>query len=152
MKVARSRSAFVVGLWALISLLGTIQVTRPAAAAPLAGAKTEIAQLLAYVESSGCFFNRNGSWYEPPQAAAHLREKFRMLSMYGQIATAADFIDKAATASSVSGRAYEVRCGAAPVISSHQWLYEELARTRACDANCAHPTISVPASTIPTTR
>ena len=147
--MARRRGTFVAGLWALALLGGTNSVVRPANAAPPAAAQAEIAQLVAYLESSGCSFNRNGTWYESTQAAAHLRDKLRILSMYGQIATAEAFIDKAATASSVSGRAYEVRCGAGPVISSRQWLYETLARIRTCGASCTRPAQSAPGPAAP---
>ena len=150
MRAPRLRGAFVAGLWGLALLGGITYVVRPATAAPPAAvAQAEIAQLFACLESSGCSFNRNGTWYGSPQAASHLREKLRILSSYGQIATAEAFIDKAATASSLSGQAYAVRCGTGPVISSRQWLYEALARIRACGAGCTSPAQRTPDLTAP---
>lgn len=68
-----------------------------------------------------------------------------MLSLYGQVGTAADFIDNAATASCVSGQVYEVRSGASPAIASRQWLDEPLARIRAGGIHCPRPASSAPA-------
>jgi len=147
-KPATCRASVFV-LSALMVLAGMIRVAPAAAAAPTAEAQAEIAQLLEFLETSGCSFNRNGAWYDPPKAAAHLRDKLRMLSFYGQIGTVADFIDKAATASSVSGQAYEVRCGTSPAIASRQWLYEALARLRACGGHCSRAAPAVPASALP---
>lgn len=54
-----------------------------------------------------------------------------MFLVYGQIGSTADFIDKAATASSVSRRPYAIRCGVGPEVPSRQWLYDVLTRIRA---------------------
>ena len=44
----------------------------------------------------------------------------------GQIASALDFIEKAASESSLSGTPYQVKCGEAAPIASRAWLSEEL--------------------------
>jgi hypothetical protein len=111
------------------SLLGLAFLT-VASAAPPAIAQTEINYLLGFVESSGCEFYRNGSWYDSKRAQAHLRDKYQMLAAADQISTAEDFIEKAATKSSLSGRPYEVRCGGAEAVTSNQWLRAALARYR----------------------
>jgi hypothetical protein len=118
------------------SLLGLAFVTA-ASAAPPAIAQTEINYLLGFVESSGCEFYRNGSWYDSKRAQAHLRDKYQMLAAAGQISTAEDFIEKAATKSSLSGRAYEVRCGGGETVTSNQWLRGVLARFRTFGAHDA---------------
>jgi len=118
------RSLAVLGLVLALALLPV------ARAAPLATAQTEINYLLGFIESSGCEFYRNGSWYDSKQAQAHLRHKYQMLAAGDQINTAEDFIEKAATKSSLSGRAYHVRCGG-EVVTSSQWLRDVLARYRA---------------------
>lgn len=141
------RSPSLAVSWAMALLVGIALFAPQAAAATPATAQSEITRLLAFVESSSCLFNRNGTWYEPAQAAAHLRDKFEMLSTYGQIDTAEDFIDKAATASSVSGKAYEVRCGTGPQLPSRQWLYDALNRIRACGAGCSQLEQNGPAQT-----
>ena len=101
-----------------------------ASAAPPAIAQTEINYLLGFVESSGCEFYRNGSWYDSKRAQAHLRDKYEMLAGTGQINTAEDFIEKAATKSSLSGRPYQVRCGGGEAVTSSQWLRDVLTRYR----------------------
>jgi hypothetical protein len=100
------------------------------AAAPSTAAQTEIEHLLAFVTHSGCQFNRNGTWYPAPEASAHLAEKERYLAEHGQIASAEDFIAKAATKSSMTGKPYTVRCGSEPAIASDEWLTAELRRLR----------------------
>jgi Family of unknown function (DUF5329) len=111
------------------SLLALALVT-VASAAPPAIAQTEINYLLGFVVSSGCQFYRNGSWYDSKKAQAHLRDKYQMLAAADQINTAEDFIEKAATKSSLSGRPYEVRCGGGETVTSNQWLRDALARYR----------------------
>jgi hypothetical protein len=100
------------------------------AAAPPAAARAEIERLLAFVANSGCQFNRNGTWYPAPEASAHLADKERYLAERGQITSAEDFIAKAATKSSMTGKPYTVRCGSEPVIASDEWLTAELRRFR----------------------
>ena len=63
----------------------------------------------------------------PAAARAHLRYKYDALLKHDQIGTAEDFIDKAATKSSLSGLAYKVRCPGGPELSSGQWLRDALA-------------------------
>ena len=90
----------------------------------------EVAQLLDFVAKSDCQFNRNGSWYDAKKARDHLQEKYDYLNRRGQAPTAETFIERAATQSSMSGKAYQVRCGSQPVMSSASWLTTELKRLR----------------------
>jgi hypothetical protein len=99
-------------------------------AAPPAIAQTEINYLLGFIETSGCEFYRNGSWYDSKKAQAHLRYKYQILAASDAIRTAEDFIEKAATKSSVSGRPYQVRCSGSEAAPSNQWLRDVLARYR----------------------
>jgi hypothetical protein len=99
-------------------------------AAPPAIAQTEINYLLGFIERSGCMFYRNGSWYDARQAQAHLRSKYDALAAMGRVVTAEDFIEQAATKSSLSGEAYAVRCNSDPAVTTHQWLRDALARYR----------------------
>ena len=100
------------------------------AAAPSTAAQTEIEHLLAFVANSGCQFNRNGTWYPAREASTHLAKKERYLEDRGQIASPEDFIAKAATKSSMTGKPYTVRCGSEPAIASDEWLMAELRRFR----------------------
>ena len=117
-------------------LLGLALVT-VASAAPPTIAQTEINFLLGFIESSGCEFYRNGSWYDSKRARAHLRNKYQLLAAADQITTAEDFIEKAATKSSLSGRSYQVRCGGGEAVTSNQWLRDVLARYRTYGAHDA---------------
>ena len=89
----------------------------------------EIKALLDFVERSECQFVRNGSEYPGPRARAHLEKKLDYLEGKNMLNSAEDFIDLAATKSSMSGRAYEVRCpdGVEPAST---WLKRELQRQR----------------------
>lgn len=91
-----------------------------------ASASTEIEYLFSHLEKSGCEFYRNGSWYTATEAAAHLKKKYDYLVKKNMIANAESFIEKAASESSVSGKAYQVKCEGKPVVSSKEWFTEEL--------------------------
>lgn len=103
----------------------------PAAAAPPpAATQAEVTHLFAYLAGSNCQFNRNGSWYPAPDAAAHLKKKYDYLADKGVISTSESFIELGASKSSVSGKPYLVKCGQAQPVESAPWLGAELARYR----------------------
>lgn len=102
-----------------------------ASAAPPPAVEREIEGLFAALERSGCRFSRNGTWYEAPRARDHLRRKYAWLRDRDALRSTEQFIALAATKSSMTGRAYEVRCGAAPAQPSRAWFERELARLRA---------------------
>jgi len=119
-------------LFAVLATIVGLLVLSPLAAQPVRTAQTEINYLLDFVEISGCEFYRNGSWYDSVQAQAHLRKKYDYLSARGRIVTAEDFIEKAASESSLSGLPYEIRCGGeCTTIATSEWLLAVLARYRA---------------------
>lgn len=109
--------------------LGLGWVPQARAEAPLA-VQIQVNFLLGYLEGSRCEFYRNGTWHDSKMAQAHLREKYKNLVAGNRVNTAEDFIEKAATASSLSGQPYEVRCNGGAAVTSSQWLREELARFR----------------------
>lgn len=113
---------------AVVALLGAATVS---SAEPDEVARTEIAHLLKHLESSGCQFQRNGSWYAPARAASHLNQKYEYLLKKGLVTSAESFIERAATESSASGKPYSVKCGAAAAVPSGAWLRTELLRFRA---------------------
>ncbi|HWY26248.1 MAG TPA: DUF5329 domain-containing protein [Nevskia sp.] len=90
----------------------------------------EVGFLLGYIDGSGCEFYRNGTWHDSKAAQQHLRDKYDYLAARNLIDTTEDFIDKAATKSSLSGQAYVVRCNGAAPVSSGKWLRDELVRLR----------------------
>jgi Family of unknown function (DUF5329) len=95
-------------------------------AAPPAVAQTEINYLLGYIECSGCEFYHNGIWYDSKTAQAHIRSKYEFLAGRGEIDTAEDFIEIAATQSSLSGQPYKVRCHDGVVVTTNLWLHVAL--------------------------
>lgn len=102
-----------------------------AVAGELSGtAQKEIGQLLDRIEASNCSFGRNGSWYTPADARKHLQMKMDYMVKRNMLGSTEDFISKAATASSVSGQAYQIRCGSEPPVASADWLTNELRRIR----------------------
>jgi len=103
-----------------------------AAAASPTVAQTEVEYLLSAVAASGCEFYRNGEWFDAHRASAHLRDKYNALTAIGGFATATDFIEKAATKSSLSGRPYLVRCAGGAPVPTNPWLGELLERYRRC--------------------
>jgi hypothetical protein len=107
-------------------------------AAPAPAAKAEIEYLLSAVASSDCRFNRNGTWYDAKAAAAHLRLKYESLAARELIRDTADFIDRAATKSSLSGRDYTIKCEGIAEMSSRQWLAGLLVSYRAAHADGPH--------------
>ena len=110
----------------LLSLL-TCCVAIVATAAPLSpAARAEIDGLLVRLVASGCEFNRNGSWYTAAEAKSHLSQKLKYFEDRGMVQTTEQFIEKAASGSSMSGQPYLVRCGNSAPVQSGQWLRSEL--------------------------
>jgi hypothetical protein len=106
----------------------------PAWAQEDARSREEIAHLLDFVAHSDCQFYRNGSWHDAKAARDHIQEKYDYLLRRKLVPDTRAFIERAASQSSISGKAYHVRCGNGPEITSAQWLNTELERYRG-----AHP-------------
>jgi Family of unknown function (DUF5329) len=113
----------------VLLLLGLAAVS-PVGAQSRAGMQPEVDSLLSGIERSGCEFYRNGTWHNGHEAQLHLRDKFDYLVARHQIDSAEQFIDRAATKSSFSGRAYRVRCDDGVEVSSQQWMHGRLAQLR----------------------
>ena len=85
-------------------------------AAPPPAARAEIDGLLSRLETSSCEFNRNGTWHSATEAKSHLLVKLKYLEDRGAVDSAEQFIELAASKSSMSGQPYLVRCAnSAPV-------------------------------------
>jgi Family of unknown function (DUF5329) len=128
--------------------LATALAWCPAVSAPSQEVSREVDHLLQYIGQSDCDFYRNGSWYDGRRASAHLRLKYEYLSQRHQIATAEDFIEKAATRSSLTSRLYKVRCAGGAEGPINPWLGEELVRYRTSMA--LPPTSGRPSGRYPT--
>lgn len=110
-------------------LVSLLLVGTGAQAAINAKAEQEISQLLDFVEHSDCQFIRNGSEYPAAEARAHLQKKLDYLENKNMVSSAEDFIERAATKSSMSGQRYQVDCPAGKQDAS-AWLNNELKRLR----------------------
>ena len=87
----------------------------------------EISHLLQYIEESGCTFIRNGSEYSALEARQHIERKYEYLK--SRLSSAEDFIDHAATKSSMTGRQYTVVCSDEEMLTG-AWLKKELEQFR----------------------
>jgi hypothetical protein len=116
----------------LALFLLTFCLAAAGAAAPLSpAARAEIDGLMSRLGSSGCEFNRNGTWYAAPEAKSHLLGKLKYLEDRGAVQSADQFIELAAASSSMSGEAYLVRCGSEAPVRSSAWLRARLQEMRA---------------------
>lgn len=123
---------------ALLCTLLAAQAAQAAQAAPLPPtARAEVDVLLTRLQSSGCEFNRNGSWYAGGEAKAHLLKKLDYLEGKDLVGSAEQFIERGASASSMSGKPYLVRCAGKAPVESAQWLKAELQQVRATRAASA---------------
>ena len=96
-------------------------------AAPNVRETARIEALIAHVaKQSGVRFVRNGTPYDAASAADHLRMKFDAAG--DRIATAAEFIDRLASRSSMSGEPYSVRLASGQDLPARVWLHAELKR------------------------
>ena len=110
-------------------------ISLAALAAPTsAPVRSEIDALLGRLQSSGCTFNRNGTWYNSDEAKDHLLRKLEYIERRGTVASTEQFIELAATKSSSSGQSYQVKCGAVAAVPSAQWLGQQLKQIRATGA------------------
>lgn len=98
-------------------------------------ADREIDALVAAVGASDCEFQRNGRWHAPAAAQKHLQRKLAHARREGREGTAEEFIELVASRSSLTGRAYRVRCGDGGEVPSAQWFESELQRLRAADSS-----------------
>ena len=92
-----------------------------------AGTEEEIAHLMQTIEESDCVFSRNGKEHTGVEALEHIRTKYDYVKR--RVKKAEDFIEYAATKSSMTGRPYLVRCGEEEMATG-EWLKAELAAFR----------------------
>ena len=115
---------------AVLVAMSAMAVQTVATAGPSPRVQAEIAFLLKAVGTSGCEFNRNGTWYDAKRAQEHLRSKYEYLSQRDRIISAEDFIERVAARSSITSSPYLIRCGAASAVKSEDWLHAALVRYR----------------------
>lgn len=93
--------------------------------------QAEIEALLWRLKASGCAFRRNGTWHTADEAQVHLQRKLDYLVSKGAVANAEQFIERAATRSSITGQVYLVKCASKPPLPSSEWLAFQLQDMRA---------------------
>lgn len=98
-----------------------------------ANTEQEITHLFTRLKNSGCEFNRNGTWYNAEKATEHLNQKYAYLLKKELITTTEDFISRAASESSMSHKAYLVKCGEKETKSA-VWFKEALEKFRTSKA------------------
>ena len=116
-------------MWRIICISCCLLAATESHAALNAQNQEEVGKLLTFVENSGCSFIRNGSAYDGKEARMHLQQKLDYLENKGLVDSSEDFISRAATGSSISGKAYSVDC-AGQTQPSADWLNGELQRIR----------------------
>jgi hypothetical protein len=128
----------------MLFLLLTCSFAAGGAAAPLASAaRTEIDALMSRLEVSSCEFNRNGTWHTAAEAKSHLLRKLKYLEDRGTVQSTEQFIDLAASGSSLSGQPYLVRCGNDAAIRSGTWLRSQLQDIRSYGRASGAPQVPV---------
>jgi hypothetical protein len=108
---------------------GLFSSPAPAPELPPATA-AEVERLLGVLGNSQCRFYRNGTWYDGPEAQAHLRNKYDYLVKKRLVHSAEDFIVGAGEKSSLSGQPYKVQCTGQDAAFSGPWLRDRLVEIR----------------------
>ncbi|MFG6109766.1 YfeK family protein [Stenotrophomonas nematodicola] len=101
-----------------------------ALAAPTDSARREIAGLIGALDGSNCRFQRNGSWPDAAEARAHLQRKYDYLLKKDKVDTAEQFIERAASQSSMSGKPYRIACPGQPEQTAAVWFGARLTALR----------------------
>jgi hypothetical protein len=106
----------------LAAALALIAAAGGVAAAPSETARREIASLIGALDGSSCRFERNGTWHDAAEARAHLQRKYDYLLKKDKVDTAEQFIERAASQSSMSGKPYRIACPGQPEQSAASWF------------------------------
>lgn len=101
-----------------------------AQAAPGDTARREIAGLVGALDGSQCRFQRNGSWHDAAEARAHLQRKYDYLLKKDKVDSAEQFIERAASQSSMSGKPYRIACPGQPEQTAAVWFAARLKALR----------------------
>jgi hypothetical protein len=114
----------------LAATLALAAATGNVMAAPTETARREIASLIGALDGSSCRFQRNGSWHDAAEARAHLQRKYDYLLKKDKVDTAEQFIERAASRSSMSGQPYRIACPGQPEQTAASWFGSRLQALR----------------------
>ena len=110
----------------ILLILAALLAAPLAHAAPSADARREIAQLISSLDGSQCRFQRN----DGGDARAHLQRKYDYLLKKNQVDSAEQFIERAASQSSMSGKPYRIQCPGQPEQTAAAWFGARLQALR----------------------
>lgn len=116
--------------WWIVLLMMTLLGPVPCSAAGSPDGAREIERLIAALGDSDCEFQRNGRWHDAVDAEQHLRRKYEWLRKRDLAGSPEQFIERAGTRSSITGRVYQVRCPGEPVVQASDWLRTRLQALR----------------------
>jgi hypothetical protein len=86
--------------------------------------RAEVDYLIRSLKTSECRMIRNGRLYDGEEAAAHVQHKYDYYRE--KISSTRQFIELAATKSTMSGKVYMVECAGENPVPSADWLQEKL--------------------------
>jgi Family of unknown function (DUF5329) len=109
----------------LLASIFTLVLTASIALGLDAQTKAEIDELIAYVQTSGVRFIRNGLEYSGAEGAEHLRDKLAKAG--DRVKTTEDFVTGIASKSSLSGKPYLVKFADGHTQPTGEWLRAHLA-------------------------
>jgi len=89
------------------------------------GQRHEVEHLLNFIATTPCTINRNGSQHSGGDALGHIQKKWGYFR--DEITSTETFIEIAASKSAFSGNVYTVQCDDGKVITTQEWLLNELA-------------------------
>jgi hypothetical protein len=112
-------------------LLALFLTSSAFAQTPSTTPQREIEALFQHLAASQCRFQRNGDWHDARDATTHLRRKYDYLRKRDLAPTAEAFVERAASRSSLIGKAYRVQCGRVPAQDSQAWFLAALEEIRA---------------------
>jgi len=116
--------------WSAVLAVALAATAGSVSAAPSEAARREIAGLIGALDGSSCRFQRNGSWHDATEARAHLQRKYDYLLKKDKVDTAEQFIERAASQSSMSGRPYRIACPGQPEQTAAAWFGARLQALR----------------------
>jgi hypothetical protein len=105
----------------------TLLITAAIALGIDAQTKSEIDELITYVQTSGVRLIRNGTEYSGAEGAEHLRDKLAKAG--DRVKTTDDFITGIASTSFLSGKPYLVKFADGHTQPTGDWLRAHLAET-----------------------
>jgi hypothetical protein len=88
----------------------------------------EVEHLLKFLRGSDCRMTRNGKAHNGEEAARYVQRKYDHFR--NEISSTEDFIELAASQSTISGKSYQVQCPGEPNRPSRDWLLQELGAFR----------------------